>query len=337
MKNKILSILLIYLTLPCTYAFSEEKILFSIDLIRHGDRTPITEIPNYPHQWQEGLGELTKTGINQEIQLGKKLRQKYVDQLHLLPDQYNPASIYIRSTHIKRAIMSADSCLFGLYPSNKRTLLNQKITPEIIPASQDNLLMVKPSKNIFSLGKLFYITQKSWILKTYKIKDKLTNWSKQTGIKLNNFKQLASLGDNLYIRQLHHIPLPPGINNTDAKEIISLSKWALINYFKLKEVTYPTGHEFIKTANNYFYQTIQTKSPLKYVLYSAHDSSIMSVMTTLGVPLNDIPPYAANLNFSLFQNKDKYYVRVSYNDKLVSVPGCENDYCTLAQFKKIAP
>ncbi len=334
MKNRILKTLLIYLAFSNAYAIPEEKLLFSIDLIRHGDRTPTSEIPNAPHHWQEGLGELTEKGINQEIQLGKKLREKYVTRAHLLPENYKPGSIYVRSTNIKRATSSANSLLLGLYPPNKRDSLNQKITIETVPIDKDNLLLVKPSKNIFALTKVFFVSHQSWKIKTVNIKSKLKYWSAQTGIKLNNFQQLDSLADNLYIRNLHHIPLPKGISSNDASEIIALSEWAQINYFKLKEITYPTGRVFIKTASKYFDQSIQNNSPLKYVLYSAHDSSIMSVMTTLGAPLNEIPHYASSLNVSLFKRKSNYYVRISYNNKLVKSPQCEENYCTLSQFKK---
>ncbi|HCJ1124946.1 TPA: histidine-type phosphatase [Legionella pneumophila] len=334
-KNTLLYVLLIYLSFPNAYALSEDKLLFSIDLIRHGDRTPASEIPKAPYQWQKDLGELTEKGINQEIQLGKKLREKYVNRFHLLPENYKLGSLYARSTNIKRTITSANSLLLGLYPPNKRDVMNQKITIETIPVDKDNLLIVKPSKNIFALAKVFFVSHQTWKIKTVNIKNKLKYWSTQTGIKLNNFQQLDLLADNLYIRKLHHIPLPRGISSDDASEIIALSEGAQINYFKLKEISYPTGHEFIKTANNYFDQAIQSNSQLKYVLYSAHDSSIMSVMTTLGTPLNEIPRYASLLNFSLFQRENNYYVRVSYNDKLVKIPLCGKEYCTLSQFKKL--
>ncbi|HFL2713446.1 TPA: histidine phosphatase family protein [Legionella pneumophila] len=335
MKNTLLYVLLVHLFFPNAYALSEEKLLFSIDLIRHGDRTPTSEIPKAPYHWQEGLGELTEKGINQEIQLGKKLREKYVTRFHLLPENYKLGSLYTRSTNIKRTTTSANLLLLGLYPPNKRDDLNQEITIDTISIDKDNLLIVKPSKNIFALAKVFFVSHQTWKIKTVNIKNKLKYWSAQTGIKLINFQQLDRLADNLYIRKLHQIPLPRGISSDDASEIIALSEWAQINYFKLTEISYPTGHEFIKTASNYFDQSIHSNSQLKYVLYSAHDSSIMSVMTTLGTPLNEIPHYASSLNFSLFQRGIDYYVRVSYNDKIVKIPRCGKDYCTLSQFKEL--
>ena len=35
--------------------FASEKLIFAIDIIRHGDRTPLIDLPKAPHHWQEGL------------------------------------------------------------------------------------------------------------------------------------------------------------------------------------------------------------------------------------------------------------------------------------------
>lgn len=130
--------------------------------------------------------------------------------------------------------------------------------------------------------------------------------------------------------------MPKGISDADANEIILLGKWAVVNYFKLRQVSYPMGHSFLNTVNNYFLQAVQKKSPLKYVLLSGHDSSIMSVMATLGVPLENMPPYASHLDFALFKNDKKYYMRVSYNDKPVTIPACGGTVCSLPQFYALA-
>jgi lysosomal acid phosphatase len=75
--------------LAATNVFANETLVFAIDLIRHGDRTPIYQVPKSPYFWQEGLGGLTAKGIEQEIQLGKQLRKEYIDQHQLLPRSYN--------------------------------------------------------------------------------------------------------------------------------------------------------------------------------------------------------------------------------------------------------
>ncbi len=49
----------------------EKTRVFSLDVIRHGDRTPLSTIPTAPYDWPEGMGQLTAKGMEQEYQLGR--------------------------------------------------------------------------------------------------------------------------------------------------------------------------------------------------------------------------------------------------------------------------
>lgn len=102
----------------------------------------------------------------------------------------------------------------------------------------------------------------------------------------------------------------------------------------MKSVTNPMGQKFLKTVAKYFKQVTKHATPIKYVLFSGHDSSIMSVMNALGKPLDQIPEYASRLNFSLFVNGSRYQVKVTYNDNSVFIPACNRNTCTLEQFDK---
>lgn len=323
---------IIITTFIATNAFAKEQLIFAVDLVRHGARAPLYEIPYSPYVWKNGTGELTEEGINQEIQLGKELRNKYVTQNHLLPKIYDPKTIYIRSTEVKRTIISAHSLLLGLYPIKMRDSVNSKIPVDVIPNSEDNILIPKSNENIFSKIYRYYWEYKAWKEKTAHLQKKLEYWNKTTGISLKNFQEIDQLGDNLFIRQLNHVALPKEISDSDAQEIIALGEYGMIHKFKLRSVTYSTGHAFLVMVTNYLEQAIQKKSSLKYVLFSGHDTSILSVMNTLGTPLEKLPEFAARLNFSLYKNGDNYYVKIYYNNKLVNIPKCSGNVCSMSQF-----
>ncbi len=61
-----------------TTSCAADKVIFAIDLIRHGDRTPAFNMPKSDYQWPQGLGELTPTGMAQELALGQQRRKVYV-------------------------------------------------------------------------------------------------------------------------------------------------------------------------------------------------------------------------------------------------------------------
>ena len=103
---------------------AKDKMIFAIDVIRHGDRTPINEIPNDPHNWSEGLGELTALGMNQEYKLGQSFNKMYINKL--LPANYSSKNLYIRSSDYNRTLMSAQSVLLALYPMGVGPLLKDR-------------------------------------------------------------------------------------------------------------------------------------------------------------------------------------------------------------------
>lgn len=53
-------------------AFAEGKLIFAIDIVRHGDRTPLIISPEMEKIWPQGVGQLTPTGMKEEYELGKK-------------------------------------------------------------------------------------------------------------------------------------------------------------------------------------------------------------------------------------------------------------------------
>ncbi|KAK3277775.1 hypothetical protein CYMTET_14241, partial [Cymbomonas tetramitiformis] len=62
-------------------------------------------------------GQLTTTGFQQAIDLGKWLREQYVVQHELLPVELDRSTLAIRTTNIARTILTAKGILTGLYPA----------------------------------------------------------------------------------------------------------------------------------------------------------------------------------------------------------------------------
>ncbi len=51
-----------------SYTYANDRLIFAVDIVRHGDRNPGAEIPNSPYKWNGDLGELTEAGP--ELQAG---------------------------------------------------------------------------------------------------------------------------------------------------------------------------------------------------------------------------------------------------------------------------
>ena len=334
-------------------AYAQEDLVFAFDIVRHGDRTPLLKIPNSPHEWAEGMGQLTARGMRQELQRGEILRRKYMEQYHLLPAHFQHETMYVFSTDTDRTLMSAQSLLLGLYSlgtgphlSTGKTALPIEFQPIPIhtqPSSSSPFIDDADKEKYTERLSQYVITQPEWIKKTKELQalnaqnqDKFSSWSQATGLQLTTIGDLVLLADTLHIYQIHRIPLPSQLSEDDVKEIIETGLWGFITQYKTKEIASVIGSPLLLKISDSLYNASTQKTSLKYVLFSAHDNTILSVMTTLGAPLDHQPPYTSDLNFSLFKNdQGNYIVRVSYNDKPVKIPSCGGTSCTLEQFTNL--
>jgi len=325
---------------------SEETLVFAIDVIRHGDRTPEKGLSTVHHQWAEGLGQLTPVGMQQEYQLGKSKRSLYVDQYHLLPANYTAGTVFVRSTGLDRTLMSAESFMMGLYPPGTGPHLKagsalpdgyQPVPIRTVPGEEEKLLYPDgPLYHYDHLMEQYVYPAKDWQAKTRTVRPNFTAWSQATGVKITNIRQLFDIGDALYIGRLYHVPPPSGLSEKDVDQIIETGQWAFVRGFQDKHIGKITGRLLLKTITGYFEAAIHNTTTLKYVLFSAHDSTLLSQMSALGVPLNQRPHYASNLNFSLFkQGASEYRIRINFNGEPVFVPKCGGASCTLGQFMSL--
>ena len=71
---------------------------------------------------------------------------------------------------------------------------------------------------------------------------------------------------------------------------------------------------------------------LKYVLFLAHDSTLLALMSAFKQPLSMPPRYASDLNLASLRDDSKnYFVRLQFNGVTVPLARC-NGNCSLAQF-----
>jgi lysosomal acid phosphatase len=345
-RNKTTSALsLIILLFVSTAAYTKQTLVFAIDIIRHGDRTPTIEIPKDPYHWPEGLGELTAIGMHQEFDLGNNFRKEYINQYQLLPKKYAASTLYARSTDFNRTLMSGESLLFGLYPLGTGPALRgqtsaalpmyyQPIPIHTVPQPQDSLLRPENKEDFKQLIAQYVIASDAWQTKLSQSKTKLQRWSKITGIPMKDLYQVIPLSDNLYIRKLYSVPMPRGISNQDRDEIINLGQWAIRTIYQPYKVGDYASKNLRATIANYLLKASQANSKLKYVLFSAHDITLLALMSAFHHPLNGSPPYASDMKILLFKNdvNGEYYVKLTFNGKNIRLAGCQHALCTIEEF-----
>lgn len=328
-----------------TLLFAADKLLFAIDLIRHGDRTPFTFLPTVDYQWKEGPGQLTAEGMNQEYNLGMAFRQKYIEQTHLLPENYESGTIYVRSTDYDRTLMSAQSLLMGLYPPGTGPNTSEPPTSALPHAFQpipvfsaphhiDDVIVVDLSaKEHRELMERYVFSTPAWQQKNNELKDNYPRWSNVTGIQINNLEDILKLGDTLIVHQAHNAPMPVGLSTADIQTIIAANNWALAAMDGPQQVGIIYNSKLMLHISDYLKNGSKPNAKLKYVLLSAHDTTLSRTLSFLDAPLSTPPRYASNVNFSLYESgSNQYTVKVSFNGNPVVIPACGGSACELHQF-----
>jgi hypothetical protein len=335
-----LALLGVFILLSASLTYADDKLVFAADLIRHGDRTPVSNIPNAPYTWPLEPGELTPLGMQQEFQLGQTFRKRYVADSHLLPERYDSPTLYVRSTDFNRTLMSAQCVLLGLYPitaANKDLPANfQPIPVHDLPLQYDALLAQDFSKDPLRSLRIKYIyNTKAWRAKEARYKNKLLEWQKITGMKLKSLHSVIPLGDNLKIRRMKNVPLPAGMDDATATEIINLSEQIYTEQSRQPVLSNAFSYPLLKEILTAMQVAVKDQHAVKYLLFSAHDDTLMNVLSALGDPQDKQPPYASDLSFLLYRkdNGPDYFVRLSYNNVPFNIPGCVND-CPLEKFTR---
>lgn len=321
------------------------KMIFAIDLIRHGDRSPMQALPSAPHKSQQGFGQLSPEGMAQEFKLGTELRERYIDHYHLLPPDYLAETMHVRSSDIDRTLMSAECALMGLYPPGQGPFIvpgkpalpgqYQPIPIHTKPRGEDSLLIVDSNGDLGTVIDKYSHASSQWNDHTAKVQSQFDRWSELLGTTISNLSQVDGLGNVLHIFQLHHVPLPKGMTDADAAEIIEAGELAFADTFRPHEVGDCGGHNLLASISDYLEQASQHKTKLKYVLFSSHDTTIASVMSAMRTPVDRRPRYASDLNFALFEDGPNLTVKVTFNGEPVPILGAKDGACTLAQFHGI--
>ncbi|XP_008152541.1 testicular acid phosphatase isoform X1 [Eptesicus fuscus] len=352
-------LLLLLLLLP--QALAEGPLVFVAVVFRHGDRAPLASYPTDPHKeavsalWPRGLGQLTSEGVRQQLELGRFLRSRY--EAFLSPE-YRREEVYVRSTDFDRTLESAQANLAGLFPEagpGRPEAAWRPIPVHTVPVTEDKLLRF-PTRSCPRYHELlreateaaeYQTALEGWT-------DFLAHLENCTGLSLvgEPLRRAWKVLDTLMCQRAHGLPLPswasPDVLQTLAR-ISALDIGAHVGPPRAAEKAQLTGGILLDSILANFSRVQRLGLPLKMVMYSAHDSTLLALQGALGLYDGHTPPYAACLGFEfrrrlgdLDEDDDAGNVTISLfyrNDSTglplsLSLPGCPAP-CPLGRFRQL--
>jgi len=293
-------------------------------------------------------GQLTQLGGEICTRMGTGLREVYVDKFQLLPDTLTPKDtdlFHLRTTDYPRTRESLASLMEGLYPAEKR--VGVFLPVDIIPVETDYL---HPNSGACArLGQLIdnnTYKNPEWMKKFNSVKDIFDRINDIGGTKdsstFNSNYDVSNWADVLHARECHNMPYPckadgkTCITQDMVDAICEVDSWDSCRCYIGDETNRLAAGPFFVDVATYFTDRVSSGRGPRYIHYSAHDSTIATVLASLKYD-GGFPPYASTMRFELWQtsagSNPQYAVQMIYNNKVVRPPECSADMCPLNEFQ----
>ncbi|XP_072374846.1 lysosomal acid phosphatase-like [Scyliorhinus torazame] len=282
--------------------------------------------------------------MRQHYELGQYLRRRYKDFLN---SSYEREEIYVRSTDIDRTLMSAQSDLAGLYPPHGRQIFNPDLKWQPIPVHtvpvKDEKFLKFPIPNCPRYEKLLEESMNSKTVQD-KVKESqalLDMVSEKTKLKVT-FENVWKLYDTMLCEKIHNFSLPAWLTPEAMARLRELNELGIEALFRLHETRMKSrlqGGVLLKQILQNIAQVVNgTNSTHKFIMYSAHDTTLIALQMALNIYNGIIPPYASCHIFELYQEDDGSFTLDMYfrNDSssdvhLLTLPSC-TEHCPLQNF-----
>lgn len=337
-----------------TYCWGDDELISVVVIFRHGARTPIDPYPNDPYKnssfWPAGFGQLTNEGKKQHFELGQWIRQRYSN---FMPPVYSERDIYVRSTDVDRTLMSAEANLAGFYPPQKEFQSNltwQPIPVHTVEETEDEILSMKkpcPKYNKM-LEELF--NQQFFLNISHKYHELYAYLTNKTGALVNTPDSVEYVYNTLTIEQSYNFTLPSWTNKVFPEKMEYLASLSFaVEAYTPQLARLKTGPlfnlitEHFKNMTSYSYEhhnhSTENKWNRKFLMLSAHDTTIANVLNSMGLFDMHCPPFAATIIFEQRKrtNNSTYlnlFYKNSSNPIQLCLKGCELD-CDLKTFVEI--
>mmetsp|Transcript_3656 Transcript_3656/g.5406 ORF Transcript_3656/g.5406 Transcript_3656/m.5406 type:complete len:473 (-) Transcript_3656:13-1431(-) len=357
MKQHILMVFMIIMNV--VILITAERSLKMVQVVsRHCDRNTVNEansdygyIPSDKINFEKELGvqrgKLTGLGVAQCVELGKKIRQRYVEdngdtQIQGINPEYKSTQYEFVSTDLDRTLRSMWSVSQGIFPPGKN---GPRVDVNVGDLYKGNFSLpfgatsipIQSTKGDDDIRLRAYSASKC-----VRIKDNLNQYrhsedynqvverNKNTieqvqqwaDLKILDFDEFYKFFDLMVVQKSHNL-LTSALLNQNFNQLQEIAFESHYAQFRSEVLGLYGGGVFLNDIFNDF--VAANKPDVDHILYrhhSAHDSTLQAIIAALGIDvdhpeLREIPQYGAALAFELWFDEERNTsdVRIVYSNK----------------------
>ena len=296
--------------------------------------------------------------------VGEKVGQRYKKTVPLLPEEWDPSLIAVRSTNSARTIETALELLNGMYAKRDGN-------PIRVELHAINAETMYPHSSCSFLGSAFKAYRSSPARAA--IKAELASHFDRSQFESDdtfNFwtrRSLPALCNTISTLLGHGFPLPKGVAANHADVICDLSgKEYFAMYSQDSRMSRLGIGRFLGEIVDVLQDTVEydlsskgeqligmastnEAAPPKFVIMSGHDNTIAPLLQNLRLTEGTHPPMGSGLAFELYRSKPTnnssdvnslsdpdYFVQAVFNFQALPIPACGNKtMCPFEEFVKL--
>lgn len=167
------------------------------------------------------------------------------------------------------------------------------------------------------------------------IKPLLDSLSKQVGYQVTA-DTLQHLHDCMFVHACHNYDMP--WTEQQFYDVDFVLNWSYYNLylFPNRTANAQAGIGFlIKELHQWMQEAVNGQQTYKLLLYGAHDTTVMPILAAFEAWDGLWCPYAAGLTFELYKQSNSFFVRLIFDGRVISIPGCSGDLCEFTTFTRI--
>lgn len=266
-------------------------------------------------------------GKRQHYELGKWLRKRYDN---FLSRGYDPAEISVRSSDKDRCLMSAACNLAALYPPTPNQTWNPQLPWQPIPIHakpghlDDRLQMSKKCDRYDAMLERvrkndFFARKDRENVITYRY------LSNRTGLDIKTFSDAYDLYATLRIEDLNRMKLPDWTASVYPTKLYELYRLTWMTYTYTPKLSRFAVGVFLEDVRKQFRKYVSGVHNRKFIMNSAHGSTIVDVMRALNMEIIEVP-YAGAILFELRERAGVSYVKAYFKSgdevRELKIGGC---------------